>query len=98
MKQTTILVAAGLLILVSLAGCRSGGSATSRWTHQTTAPAAYYLSGPQQMSPPDGTLPPGTKVRIISEQGRQAIGLRDIGLRDIGLRAVDPNRRSKPRR
>jgi len=35
--------------------------------------------------------------------GRQAIGLLDIGLldiglRDIGLRAVDPNRRSKPRR
>lgn len=29
----------------------------------------YYKHGPQQASPPDGTLKPGTKVKLLRDEG-----------------------------
>ena len=42
----------------------------AEWTHVVgDGGAVYYLTGPQQARPPEGTFPPGTKVRIVSEHG-----------------------------
>ncbi len=41
----------------------------SAWTHQLARTAEYYKDGPQQMRPPDGKLPAGTKVRVLREAG-----------------------------
>jgi hypothetical protein len=39
------------------------------FTHLVASDTAYYLSGPQQASPPEGTLPAGTKVTLLEEAG-----------------------------
>lgn len=44
--------------------------ASGGWTHVVGAGGAvYYLVGPQQAHPPEGTFPPGTKVRLLTEHG-----------------------------
>jgi hypothetical protein len=42
-------------------------------THVTTKDAPYYLSGPQQSSPPDGTLKAGTHITIVENKGSYSI-------------------------
>ena len=37
--------------------------------HALAADAEYYLDGPQQSRPPDGTLKAGTKVMVIEDAG-----------------------------
>jgi hypothetical protein len=39
------------------------------FTHLVATDTEYYLSGPQQARPPDGTLPAGTKVTLLEEAG-----------------------------
>jgi len=39
------------------------------FTHILATHTEYYLSGPQQARPPDGTLPAGTKVTLLEEAG-----------------------------
>jgi hypothetical protein len=39
------------------------------FTHVVADDTEYYLSGPQQARPPDGTLPAGTKVTLLEEAG-----------------------------
>jgi len=39
------------------------------FTHLVASDTAYYLSGPQQARPPEGTLPAGTKVTLLEEAG-----------------------------
>jgi hypothetical protein len=39
------------------------------FTHLVATDTPYYLSGPQQAHPPDGTLPAGTKVTLLEEAG-----------------------------
>jgi hypothetical protein len=35
--------------------------------------AEYYLNGPQQASPPDGTFPAGTKVTLVRDAGSYSL-------------------------
>ena len=37
--------------------------------HALVADTEYYLDGPQQSRPPDGTLKAGTKVMVIEDAG-----------------------------
>jgi hypothetical protein len=39
------------------------------FTHVVAVDTEYYLTGPQQARPPDGTLPAGTKVTLLEEAG-----------------------------
>jgi hypothetical protein len=39
------------------------------FTHLVAVDTGYYLSGPQQAQPPEGTLPAGTKVALLEEAG-----------------------------
>jgi hypothetical protein len=39
------------------------------FTHVIATETEYYLTGPQQARPPDGTLPAGTKVTLLEEAG-----------------------------
>ncbi len=40
------------------------------WSHMVGPfGATYYLIGPQQAHPPEGSFPAGTRVRILSEHG-----------------------------
>jgi hypothetical protein len=39
------------------------------FTHVVATATEYYLSGPQQARPPEGTLSAGTKVTLLEEAG-----------------------------
>ena len=39
------------------------------FTHLVAIDTVYYLSGPQQARPPEGTLSAGTKVTLLKEAG-----------------------------
>jgi hypothetical protein len=41
--------------------------------HRITADTAYYQTGPQQMTPPDGTFRAGTKVALIRTAGSYSL-------------------------
>lgn len=61
--------AVGLLLgVLLLAGCQPGGDATHVVAHETP----FYLDGPQQARPPDGTLAIGTRVALAREAGSYA--------------------------
>ncbi len=45
-----------------------------------TAGEQYYLNGPQQAQPPDGTFPKGTRVRLIRDAGSYSIVLSESGV------------------
>jgi serpin B len=61
------------LFLASLVlGTTAAGAAEppkESFTHTIQAETPYYTSGPQQGRPPDGTLPTGTKVKLLREAG-----------------------------
>ena len=42
-------------------------------THVIAFDTAYYLDGPQQARPADGTLPAGTRVALVQEAGSYAV-------------------------
>jgi hypothetical protein len=42
---------------------------TQVFTHVVATDTEYYLSGPPQARPPDGTLSAGTKVTLLEEAG-----------------------------
>ncbi len=44
-------------------------TAADAFTHVVTSETPYYLDGPQQGRPPDGTLATGTKVKLLEEAG-----------------------------
>ena len=66
-----------LLLLACLTACGdepdaepTAAAPAALWTHQVVGNGAvYYMTGPQQARPPEGTFLPGTKVRIVSEHG-----------------------------
>jgi hypothetical protein len=60
----------GLVVSVGLA---VAGCSRSSYTHTITANTEYYLDGPQQARPPDGTLPAGTTVRLVREAGSYSL-------------------------
>ncbi len=39
------------------------------FTHTITIDTEYYLGGPQQARPPEGTMKAGTKVEVVEEAG-----------------------------
>lgn len=60
-RLTAVLICAGFLMM----GCQAGSSATL----STTLDTPFYLDGPQQARPPDGTLTAGTRVTLVSAAG-----------------------------
>jgi hypothetical protein len=38
----------------------------TEFTHEVIADQPYYYSSPQQATPPDGTFPAGTKVKLLA--------------------------------
>ncbi|GEM_PF-6103886 len=52
-----------------------------KWTHQLAQAAEYYKDGPQQMRPPDGKLPAGTKVRLLRSAGSYVLVESERGVR-----------------
>jgi len=61
-------LAAGLLIgILLLTGCRTNGA-----THEVALETPFYLDGPQQARPADGTLAAGTRVTLAREAGSYA--------------------------
>ena len=55
--------------------------ATGNFTHIIqTAGEQYYLNGPQQAHPPDGTFPKGTQVRLIRDAGSYTIVQSESGV------------------
>ena len=55
--------------------------ATVNFTHIIqTAGEQYYLNGPQQARPPDGTFPKGTRVRMIRNAGSYSIVQSESGV------------------
>jgi hypothetical protein len=61
------LAAALLLIGVFLASCQVSGA-----THSVVLETPFYLDGPQQARPADGTLPSGARVTLVSAAGSYA--------------------------
>ena len=47
----------------------STSNSQTEFTHQINLPTELYKGGPQQASPPDGTLPAGTKVKVVQDAG-----------------------------
>jgi hypothetical protein len=39
------------------------------FTHELTEDEVYYIDGPQQQRPPDGTFEKGTKVILLQDSG-----------------------------
>jgi hypothetical protein len=42
------------------------------FTHEIIEDAVYYIVGPQQSTPPDGTFEKGTKVTVLQDGGSYA--------------------------
>jgi hypothetical protein len=49
-------------------------------THVIRNATSYYLQGPQQATPPDGTLTVGTEIRLVKRQGSYVIIETNTGL------------------
>lgn len=43
------------------------------YTHTITTDTKYYMSGPQQSRPPEGTFKAGTKVSLIQTSGSYSL-------------------------
>jgi hypothetical protein len=43
--------------------------ANDGFTHVATTDTEYYVSGPAQARPPEGTVKAGTRVRVLQEAG-----------------------------
>jgi len=60
-------VTLALIVLLS-AGCQAAGGAT----HAVTGDTPFYLDGPQQARPADGTLAAGSRVTLVRAEGSYA--------------------------
>lgn len=75
MKTFRGLLSALVLPLVLVAclkgpsGEKRGGEVSAVFTHVISASTEYYTGGPQQARPPDGRLPAGSKIVILTEAG-----------------------------
>ncbi len=43
------------------------------FTHELTQDEVYYIDGPQQQRPPDGTFEKGTKVSLLQDAGSYSL-------------------------
>ncbi|MEM1294062.1 MAG: hypothetical protein AAGH89_01780 [Verrucomicrobiota bacterium] len=60
---------AGLLSSCEDAAPPAPASATPTFSHVVKFPTEYYLGGPQQARPPDGTFEAGTEVNLLEDSG-----------------------------
>jgi hypothetical protein len=51
------------------------------FTHTISVETEYYLGGPQQAQPPDGTFKAGTKVRLLEVAGSYCVVESEDGVR-----------------
>jgi len=63
------LAAAMAVVALLAAGCQAAGGAP---THTVTGATPFYLDGPQQARPPDGTLAAGSRVTLARAAGSYA--------------------------
>ncbi len=68
LRRSFCWAAALLLCILLLAGCQAGGGAT----HSVENETPFYLDGPQQARPADGTLTAGTRVTLVNAAGSYA--------------------------
>lgn len=62
-------------------------------THVVLRETEYYLSGPQQARPPDGTLAAGTRVTLLRDAGSYCLVRTDQGLEAyVATDVLDANR------
>ena len=57
-----------LLCTLMLTGCQTAGGTT----HSVKIETVFYLDGPQQARPPDGSLAAGTRVTLVNLAGSYA--------------------------
>lgn len=50
-------------------------------THVISGEEVYYLDGPQQMRPPDGKFPAGTRVELVQDSGSYSMVVSEDGIR-----------------
>ena len=50
-------------------------------THVISGEEVYYLDGPQQMRPPDGKFPAGTRVELVQNSGSYSMVVSEDGIR-----------------
>jgi hypothetical protein len=66
-------LATSIMALIVLVGLAATGCSGPGYTHRVAADTEYYRDGPQQARPPDGTLPAGTLVRLVSSAGSYSL-------------------------
>jgi uncharacterized protein YgiM (DUF1202 family) len=72
-------------------------------THVIIRDTKHYRAGPQQQSPPDGTLKAGTKVKLLSDQGSYSSVVTEDGTETFvstsDLKKLEPDgRRGAPKK
>lgn len=55
-------------------------AAVPDFTHVITAESEYYVTGPQQGRPPEGSFPAGTKVNVVEEAGSYVLVKSESGV------------------
>jgi hypothetical protein len=53
---------------------------TADMTHAVTYDVNYYMSGPQQARPPEGSFKAGTKVQLIQDAGSYSLVCSEDGI------------------
>ena len=65
--------------------------AEEAFSHTISVETEYYLGGPQQAQPPDGTFTAGTKVRLVEDAGSYCLVESEDGVRAyVAADAVKP--------
>jgi hypothetical protein len=65
--------------------------ADEAFTHTISVDTEYYLGGPQQAQPPDGTFKAGTKVKLVEEAGSYCVVESEDGVQAyVAADAVKP--------
>jgi hypothetical protein len=65
--------------------------ADEAFSHTIAVETEYYLGGPQQAQPPDGTFKAGTKVRLVEDAGSYCVVESEDGVRaHVVVDAVKP--------
>ena len=59
---------------------QTNSSAVPEFSHVITAETEYYVTGPQQGRPPEGSFPAGTKVNIVEEAGSYLLVKSESGI------------------
>ena len=62
--------------IIFWAGCsqpQNPDESVPKMTHIITADTPYYLNGPQQARPSDGTLKAGTQITVVENQGSYSV-------------------------